>query len=137
MRKKPLAFVILASLSVLIVVGVFQVGGFVFNLSRSLPIGIYQHHQMKPVVGSLVLFCVPDRLVHLEVFQRATVKVCIHGEGAPLLKRVVAIDEETGAITVMGDTPRSIDSRWFGPLFADEIEAVAEPIWTVASGKQP
>ena len=107
------------------------------NLSRSLPLGIYQHHQGKPVVGSLVLFCVPDRLAHLEVFQRATVKVCIDGDGAPLLKRVAAIDDETGALTVMGDTPRSIDSRWFGPLLPEEIMAIAEPVWTVAASKQP
>lgn len=113
-----------------ILFGVVHYAGLVVNLSSSLPVGIYQKRSGEPKVGSLVLFCVPDRLRHLEVFSRATVDVCIDGKGAPLLKRVAMMDPATGEIGVMGDTPRSIDSRLFGPLFASEIDTVVVPVWT-------
>ena len=110
--------------------GFFYWGGFVINLSSSLPAGIYQKQAGKLEVGSLVLFCVPDRLRHLEVFSKATVDVCIDGKGAQLLKRVAKVNATTGEIVVLGDTPRSIDSRLFGPLFVSEIDAMVIPVWT-------
>lgn len=129
---KRLAITIVSILSILGVVGGgFHCSGLVVNLSSSLPVGIYQKRAGEPKVGSLVLFCVPDRLRHFEVFGKATVDVCINGKGAPLLKRVAKVDAITGEIVVLGDTPRSIDSRLFGPLFASEIDAVVRPVWTV------
>ena len=48
-------------------------------------------------------------------------------EGYPVLKRIERI--ENGEYIVLGDHPRSLDSRIFGPLSRSSILAVAMPVW--------
>lgn len=103
-----------------VAVGALWWCGYRVNISSSLPLGIYQFHEVDPEVGELVAFCVPDRLAHMEIFGQLTVNPCFGGGlGVPLLKRVETVSGSE--LFLVGESARSVDSRIFGPIQREEI----------------
>lgn len=103
--------------------------GYRVNMSRSLPLGIYQLTDREPKVGDLVAFCVPTRLAGLAVFDHLSVKPCTEGRlfGIPLLKRVVSI-ESGGEFYLAGNSERSVGSHIFGLIRPNEIIGTVDTV---------
>ena len=53
----------------------------------------------------------------------------IDKQGYPLIKRIVRVDEEKDAYFVLGDHPKSLDSRIFGGLKRSNITGVLVEVW--------
>lgn len=101
------------------------------NRTPSHPIGIYWLVDREPSVGDFAQFCIPlntDQLPKLDT----RVKPCTADQrGTSLLKRIEKIDAKNDKYLVLGDHPRSLDSRIFGPLRRSDITGVLMPVWTV------
>jgi hypothetical protein len=91
--------------------------GYQVNISRSLPLGIYQLSDRDPGVGDFVAFCVPPRLSQLEIFHHLTVTPCVSGSlfGLPVFKWVANISGTSADLFVRGESERSVYSSLLGP----------------------
>jgi type IV secretory pathway protease TraF len=95
---------------------------FVVNLTPSMPLGLYLIRSDKPIVGDLVIFpetALPERWRGRIKYKR-------------LLKRLVS--DEAGRSYVLGDHPRSFDSRIYGTIESGRLRRVT-PLW-VKEAKQ-
>ena len=97
-----------------------------YRVTASHPYGIYRIVDRPPDVGLYAIFCVPRPVADLPL-DRNHPPCTRDTEGYPVLKRIERI--ENGEYIVLGDHPRSLDSRIFGPLSRSSILAVAMPVW--------
>ena len=108
--------------------GLYRIG-YRHNLSASHPIGVYRIVDREPAVGHYALFCIPVPISELPPLGRRVPPCTVDRPGYPVLKRIVLIDAERGEYYVRGDHPRSLDSRIFGALRREDIDAVAVMVW--------
>ena len=103
----------LAPLTVLVVVASLLLGvdlaGLCFNLTASLPSGIYRVIRRPAVLGDLVAFCPPPEWVRLGRNRCYLPSGRCQGGGVPLLKRVVAVE---GQVVVVDAAGVAIDGHW-------------------------
>ena len=105
--------------------------GYRFNRTASHPIGIYRLVDQAPDVGLYAQFCIPATRAELPPLDEVYVSPCtLDKQGHPLLKRIVRIDKASDAYFVLGDHPKSLDSRIFGPLKHSDITGVLVEVWT-------
>ncbi|CAG37889.1 conjugative transfer signal peptidase TraF [Desulfotalea psychrophila] len=124
------------------------------NITKSLPLGIYRTIKSPPTYGSCVVFKLPEDNPMAELaIRRGYAK-----EDQPFLKRVAYLEGDSynlpeteefdsrgrkmepfkpssgyvakGMIVVRGDSSTSFDSRYFGPIYAKNIEAIVKPLLT-------
>lgn len=119
-----------AVVSFLLIVTVAGVSGFRLNLSPSVGGLIYWiDDDVALAVGDFVSFCLPMRLASVPAMATATVPVCMQDqEGAPLLKRVFRIDRD-GNLFVLGEHPKSLDSRVFGWIDHESVQHRLVRVW--------
>ena len=110
--------------------GLYRIG-YRVNVTASHPYGIYRIVDRDPAVGLYALFCVPVPLDELPPLDRHVPACTANSPGYPVLKRIVRIDGARDEYHVRGDHPRSLDSRIFGPLRREDIDAVALHVWGV------
>jgi conjugative transfer signal peptidase TraF len=128
------------------------------NVSPSVPLGLYRLVRLAPPLarGTLVLFPVPAVMrpwwgtwwipFLKPVAAIAGDEVCVHdktlwiaglsyglvyddaeGQVLPHVKGCQAVPE--GTVFVASREPKSIDSRYYGPLPLSALSAVATPLW--------
>ena len=116
------AIVLLASLA--------GFAGFRLNLSPSVGGVVFRIDDAAEIsVGDYVSFCMPKPLASVPIMATATVPVCMQDQrGAPLLKRVAVIDEH-GKLFVLGEHPKSLDSRVFGWIDRQAIRHRLVRVW--------
>jgi conjugative transfer signal peptidase TraF len=137
----------------------------VWNFSPSLPVGLYRIGQADWRVGDIVAIrpeknldplyasgaLARDRLLLKRILAAGGDMVCRTGEtistnGVSLATVVSEASSHLpawrgcaelpdGFIFVMGDHPRSLDSRYFGPLSAGAVVGVIEPLLVASSPK--
>lgn len=92
------------------------------NITPSMPRGIYLR---LPVTGDI-------RVGDIVEFQNPMPEgyMGMNLDGVPLLKHVVAVSDDGTQLIVRGESERSYDSRYFGPLDASLVEARAYPLLT-------
>ena len=118
-----------ALLVIVISIGLIGLLGGRINRTASHPIGLYWIVDAEPQVGLYAQFCIPVPLADLPPVDMVYVQPCALGApGHPLLKRITHIDVERDAYTVHGDHPRSLDSRFFGPIKRSDITAALIPV---------
>ena len=92
------------------------------NITQSMPRGIYLKLPVTGEIraGDIVEFQnpMPDGYMGMDL------------DGVPLMKHVVAVSDDGSQLIVRGETERSYDSRFFGPLDASLVEARVYPILT-------
>ncbi len=106
------------------------VAGFRLNLSPSVVGMVFRIDDAAEIlVGDYVSFCLPTPLASLPVMATATVPVCMQDQrGVPLLKRVAVIDDD-GSLFVLGEHPKSLDSRVFGWIDRQAIRHRLVRVW--------
>lgn len=92
------------------------------NITPSMPRGIYLR---LPVTGDI-------RVGDIVEFQNPMPEgyMGMNLDGVPLLKHVVAVSDDGTQLIVRGESERSYDSRYFGPLDASLVEARVYPLIT-------
>lgn len=123
------AFLAAASATVLLA-SVAGFAGFRLNLSQSVGGVVFRIDDAAEIsVGDYVSFCIPKPLASVPVMAMATVQVCMQDQrGAPLLKQVAVIDEH-GNLFVLGEHPKSLDSRLFGWIDRQAIRHRLVRVW--------
>ena len=115
------------------VCGLATVGALVglrINTTPSHPIGIYRIVDREPAVGLYAIFCAPAKLTELPELDPNSPPICTEDQqGRKLLKRIVAVDHMAGTVTVQGDHPASIDSRHFGNVAIEHVDALSKSVW--------
>lgn len=101
---------------------IFLVALVSVNITPSMPRGIYLR---LPVTGDI-------RVGDIVEFQNPMPEgyMGMNLDGVPLLKHVVAVSDDGTQLIVRGESERSYDSRYFGPLDASLVEARAYPLLT-------
>ena len=120
-------------LAVVALVLLMALGGFAglrLNLSPSVKGLVFWIDDAQEIsVGDYVSFCLPMPLAAVPEMATVTVPVCMQDQrGAPLLKRVVRADDR-GALYLIGEHPKSLDSRVFGWIDSDDIEHRLVRFW--------
>lgn len=115
---------------------------FVVNVSRSLPRGLYRVSPVPPAVGDYVV--INSDGLPFTVTRSRLLKKIAYGGGEPVYvgrdglaaggrlyprSRDIGIDYcgrlQEGECVILGDSPRSFDSRYFGPVrIADCVRVV-------------
>lgn len=115
---------------VILMATVAGVSGCRINLSPSVGGLIFWiDGRVALAVGDYVSFCLPMRLASVPAMAKATVPVCMKDqEGAALLKRVSRIDAD-GNLFVLGEHPKSLDSRVFGWISAKAVQHRLVRVW--------
>lgn len=151
--------------------------GFRFNLTSSLPVGVYRVTSAAPARGSIVHVCLPPEVADFARERGYLGPGSCPGGVRPLGKQVLALGGDVvtlrpEAVQVNGvRVPRSAtvardsrgrslphypwgeyqlepgqlwlfssyrvnayDSRYFGPIGADRVVSVLEPVWTWRAG---
>ena len=177
--RRPRTFAPLAWLAVVagLLLGV-DIAGLRFNLTASLPLGLYREAPRPAGLGDLVAVCPPPEWVRLGRDRGYLPPGRCDGGGAPLLKWIVAVEGRVVVVDAAGVTldghwlqapaptvdrqgrplaplpeghhrlgpgqlwiatsdPRSLDSRYFGPVTRDAVLATVVPVWTWASTSDP
>ena len=177
--RRPRTLAPLASLVVVagLLLGVDLVG-LHFNLTASLPLGLYREIPRPARLGDLVAVCPPAEWARFGRDRGYLPPGRCDGGGAPLLKRIVAVEGQVVVIDAAGvavdgqwlqtpastidrqgrplptwpeghhrlgpgqlwiatSDPRSLDSRYFGPVTRDAVLATVVPVWTWASTSDP
>ena len=115
------------------VCGLAAFGGLIglrINTTPSHPIGIYRIVDREPAVGLYAMFCAPVALAELPELDPNAPPICAKDQkGRRLLIRIVAVDLVAGTVTVQGDHPASIDSRQFGDVAIEGVDAILESVW--------
>lgn len=167
----PRGYAILLALG--LVVALLGMLGFRFNLTRSLPVGVYRNTAEPAVRGSIVHICLPRGVAEFarergylgpgpcESGVRPLGKMVLALEGdlvtlrpdkiqvngvviphsatAPRDSRGRALPHyqwgehrlDSGQLWLFSPYhPNAYDSRYFGPVEADRIISVLEPVWT-------
>ena len=101
---------------------IFLVALVSVNITPSMPRGIYLR---LPVTGDI-------RVGDIVEFQNPMPEgyMGMNLDGVPLLKHVVAVSDDGMQLIVRGESERSYDSRYFGPLDVSLVEARAYPLLT-------
>lgn len=110
----------------LLIAGVtHRTGHIIGNASSSVPRGLYL--RADPDRASYVTFCLGNRHKGLQVGS----DLCSpdRPDGKRIIKRIV-LRIADGSLTVAGDTPRALDSRFLGPVHPDEIQGWWVPLLT-------
>lgn len=102
-------------------------GVIFFNLTPSLPYGLWMHDNQPLHLGSYVVFC--PTLSQLEKFReyKKNTGVC-EGGYKPMLKKVSKMNEDKYFVT--GEHPQSYDSRIFGNIEEKQIITTVKPVIT-------
>ncbi len=146
-HRKHFMYALLA-LALLSFAGFYINRNLVMNLTPSLPRGIYKYTDQIPAKGAYVVFDLPDDSpAHRLAEKRGYVKL-----GRKLQKRIAAMPGESytlpqacerdsrgrlirryepvrgvvppGMVIVLGQTPKSFDSRYFGPVPLELLRVV-------------
>jgi conjugative transfer signal peptidase TraF len=143
-------------LGVLVLAAVVSTRWVRLNLSPSVPVGVYRLARLAPPLarGTLVLLPVPASVqawVHVPLLKPvvgvAGDLACTRGDTfdvngedyGPVLSEAhgKTLPRWWGCMVVRGDEvvvasrhPRSLDSRYFGPVPIAAVTAVAIPLWT-------
>lgn len=101
----------------LLIIGTANRAGLVIgNISPSVPRGLYL--KASPEHASHVTFCLGTRHRGLWTYQ----DLCSPDTpDAPQILKRIATRHPNGSLTVAGDTPRALDSRYLGPIRREEI----------------
>lgn len=114
-----------------------------FNVTPSLPRGLYRITRLQVRPGALVTFCLPPQFLRCQDLGKWIAPGRCPGGKAPLSKRIVAVgpgrarcgdhvfEVRRGEVFVRGDSPRSIDSCVFGPVPIAWLRDGVVPVWTL------
>lgn len=142
--RTPLKWSVPALLAMMVVAHFFRV-----DLSSSMPAGIFVLSNEKPQVGDEVEFCLPAHA--LEFAKPLLPKGSCPGGVVPLHKRLIAAgaapdlpsgktkdrlgrslpkpDLTQRGCWVLGESPDSFDSRYFGPVPCNRVKRLKR-VWT-------
>lgn len=113
-----------------------------FNLTPSLPRGLYRVTRLEVRQGALVTFCLPPPLVGRFGLARWIAPGRCPGGKAPLCKRIAVVGPgraacgktvwqvAQGEVFVRGDSLHSQDSCVFGPVPVAWLRDGVVPVWT-------
>ena len=121
---------LVAAAATVLLASVAGVAGFRLNLSPSVGGVVFRIDDGAEIsVGDYVSFCMPKPLASVPIMATATVPVCMQDQrGRPLLKRVAVIDGD-GNLFVLGEHPKSLDSRVFGWIDRQAIRHRLVRVW--------
>ena len=109
----------------LIIGGANRAGLVIGNASPSVPPGLYL--KASPERASHVTFCLGLRHRGLWTWP----DLCSpETPDAPQILKRIATRHADGSLTVEGDTPRALDSRYLGPIRHQEIRGWWVPLFT-------
>ena len=102
-----------------------RAGLIIGNASPSVPRGLYL--KASPDHASHITFCLGDR--HRDI--RTGPALCSpETPDAPHILKRIAARHADGSLTVAGDTPRALDSRYLGPIRHQDIRGWWVPLIT-------
>ena len=125
--RRLTAAAIATALGLLLIAGANAAGLIIGNATTSVPRGIYR--VAAPERATHVTFCLGAR--HREAAWYPLFCSPDNPGGTRILKRIAARHPE-GHLTVEGDTPRALDSRWLGPVRTDEVRGWWRPLVQIA-----
>lgn len=127
----PIERVLLSAVGALVLLMTLGgLAGLRLNLSPSVKGLVFWIDDGQAIrVDDYVSFCLPRALDAVPEMATATVPVCMQDQrGAPLLKRVASIDDR-GALYLVGEHPKSLDSRMFGWIDSEAIKHRLVRVW--------
>lgn len=114
-RLAPAGYAIIGALTLVALYALLPRGVLTYNLSASVPIGIYR--AVPSEKASYITFCLKKEHFFFDFYEG----YCSpdRPDGTPIIKRVRRIQSD-GSIIVEGDIFNAIDSRILGPITQDQ-----------------